>query len=607
MESKTSGAVPWAPLSGPTLVLAAIGLLFSAGFIGLALSNPTGWANASPKDEAYNLLVEGFQGGHLYLNKEVPAGLMALANPYDPEANVQFRHPPFDLHNLSYYRGRLYVYFGVVPALVLLWPWAALTGHYLFHREAAAIFCSVGFLASLGLLRGLWRRYFPQVGIPVLAALALALGLLAGSPILLQQADLCEVPIACGYALTMLGLGAVWLALHSEGRRGWWLGAASLAMGLSVGARPTLLFAAVILFIPIFRGSSRGRSWRLLPFALGPIALCGLGLMLYNYERFGSPSDFGQLYQLAVDYQGAVPHFRLGYLWFNFCVDFLEPVRWSSHFPFVGKIVPPPLPTNHGWVEDAYGVLTNLPVLCLALAAPLALRNRGEGEGRVLRGVVLAAALLFASSALVLGLFYWNASRYEMDFVPGLTLLAVIGILGLERAWAGRPARLVVSRLAWGLALGFSATFVVFNSIEHYAEERAQVGFNLQEAGQPAAAVPQFEAAIRAGYVTPEIDNFLGNDLLQENQEARAGSYYEDALRRDTNFAAAHYNFANLLGHQGRFQEAETQYRETVRLMPDNPDVHENLAVILARLGRMEEAGLEHQQALRLRSGANGR
>ena len=28
--------------------------------------------------------------------------------------------------------------------------------------------------------------------------------------------------------------------------------------------------------------------------------------------------------------------------------------------------------------------------------------------------------MLFANSALVLGLFYWNASRYEMDFLPGL-------------------------------------------------------------------------------------------------------------------------------------------------------------------------------------------
>ena len=85
------------------------------------------------------------------------------------------------------------------------------------------------------------------------------------------------------------------------------------------------------------------------------------------------------------------------------------------------------------------------------------------------------------------------------------------------------------------------------------------------------------------------------------NQESKAVSYYEDALRRDPNFAAAHYNFANLLGHQGRFPEAEAQYRETLRLMPDNPDVHEGLSIILLRLGRAREAGFEHQQALRLR------
>ena len=216
--------------------------------------------------------MQGFQGGHLSLNKEAPPGLMALPNPYDPDANVQFRHPPYELHNLSYYKGKLYIYFGVVPALLLLWPWAALTGHFLFHREAAAIFCSVGFLASLGLLRGLWRRYFPQAGVVLMAILAMALGLLAGSPILLQQADLCEVPIACGYALTMLALGAVWLALHDEARSGGWLAAASLAMGLSVGARPTLLFGAVILLVPLLWGpGTKPRGGDYCPWALGPI------------------------------------------------------------------------------------------------------------------------------------------------------------------------------------------------------------------------------------------------------------------------------------------------------------------------------------------------
>jgi tetratricopeptide (TPR) repeat protein len=576
--------------------------LFVAAFIGLAVANPTGWDNPSPKDDAYNLLVEGFQNGHLSLNKEVPAGLQALANPYDPRANARFRYPPYYLANLSYYRGKLYLYLGVTPALILFWPWAALTGHYLYHREAAAIFCSIGFLASLGLLRGLCRRYFPQARLPVIAALAVALGLLTSAPILLQRADLLEVPVACGYALTMLALGAVWLAWHARTRRAWWLAAASLAMGLAVGARPTLLFGGVILLVPVVWGPAGSGRRRMLLSALCPMTLCVCGVLLYNRLRFGSSLEFGQLYQLAVDYQGAVPHFSASYLWFNFCVDFLEPVQWSRVFPYVGRIVGPPVPTNHGWAEDAFGVLTNLPMLGWALVVPLAWRDRAEEPRRALRGFIAATALLFASSALVLGLFYWNASRYELDFLPALAMLAAMGILGLERELSGRSGRLLASRMAWGLALAFSAAFVVLDSIEHYAEERLQVALILQASGQPLAAIPQFEAAMRAGSSAPTIYNFLGNALLQLNQEAKAIICYENALQLNPDYGAAHYNLANLLAREGRWQEAEAQYRETLRLVPGNPDVHENLAIALARLGRGPEAGFEHQKALRLRS-----
>jgi len=78
-----------------------------------------------------------------------------------------------------------------------------------------------------------------------------ALGLAASAPILVQRAEVYEVAISCAYALTMLALGAVWLALHRPGQRGRWLAAASLAFGLAMGARPTALFGAGILILPL--------------------------------------------------------------------------------------------------------------------------------------------------------------------------------------------------------------------------------------------------------------------------------------------------------------------------------------------------------------------
>jgi hypothetical protein len=59
-------------------------------------------------DNYYNLLVQGFRAGQLSLKKEVPPRLTQLADPYDPSANAYLK-----VLDLSFYKGKLYLYFGV--------------------------------------------------------------------------------------------------------------------------------------------------------------------------------------------------------------------------------------------------------------------------------------------------------------------------------------------------------------------------------------------------------------------------------------------------------------------------------------------------------------
>jgi predicted small integral membrane protein len=164
------------------------------------------------------------------------------------------------------------------------------------------IFCAIGILASVGLLRDLWRRYFAEVGVGVVVACALALGLATGVPTMLPRSEVHEVAVSCGYMLTMLALAAIWCALHEPElrKRSGWLAAASVAYGLAVGARPSLLFGAVILLVPVTQAWREPRPEGLprsawlsgLLAATGPILLIGLGLMLYNALRFDNPFEF---------------------------------------------------------------------------------------------------------------------------------------------------------------------------------------------------------------------------------------------------------------------------------------------------------------------------
>ena len=145
-------------------------------------SGPLELVSPTAADTYYNLLVQGFRAGQLNLKKDVPPGFAQLADPYDPSATAPYWVQPHRMLDLSYYKGKLFLYFGVTPALILFWPYVALTGHYLFHRQAVVVFCALGFLVSAGLLRALWQRYFAEASMGIVAACAFALALATGVP-----------------------------------------------------------------------------------------------------------------------------------------------------------------------------------------------------------------------------------------------------------------------------------------------------------------------------------------------------------------------------------------------------------------------------------------
>jgi DNA-binding TFAR19-related protein (PDSD5 family) len=565
---------------------------------------------SNPADSYYNLLVQGFREGHLSVKKAVPTGFARLADPYDPNANRLYRGMPYGLSDLSYYKGRLYLYFGVTPVLILFWPVVALTGHYLFNRLAVTIFCAVGFLASVGLLCVMWRRYFSEVSVWVVAAGALALGLATGVPALLPRSDVYQVVISCGYMLTMLALAAIWKALHESERRGRWLAVASLAYGLAVGARPSLLFGAVILLVPVVQAwRERRQVWAALMAATIPITLIGLGLMLYNALRFDNPLEFGQHYQLGWQRWVTQPMFSLRYLRFNFRVNFLEPARWNARFPFVQEAAVPPLPSGYSVVQDPFGVLTNIPLVWLALAAPLAWRKRSGQERGGLRLFVAATALLFGMCALTLGLYFSAAARYEVDFLPALVLLAVVGILGCERAlaapgaWlAGQPLRRRLVRWGWSVLLGVSVVFKVLVSVKNYAYAGCSVGTMLVLKGRVPEGIRVLGEALRIEPDYAEGHDNLGNAFRQAGKGPEAIREYEQALRLKPDYAEAHHSLGTVLAQTGKIEEAISQYEQALRLKPDYAEAHNSLGTTLAQTGKIKEAIGQFEQALRIQT-----
>ena len=112
----------------------------------------------------YEMITEAFLNGQLHFQYEVDDRLLAMENPYDPVArgkqgvDFQWDH--------ALYKGRYYMYFGVVPVFLVFLPYRIVTGVTLTTYHATQLFVAfiiTGIFATFFLLCKLFFRKMPLV------------------------------------------------------------------------------------------------------------------------------------------------------------------------------------------------------------------------------------------------------------------------------------------------------------------------------------------------------------------------------------------------------------------------------------------------------------
>ena len=79
----------------------------------------------------YGLLTEALTAGQVNLRIIPDPEFLRLADPY---AGPQGTNRP---HDMTFYRGKFYLYYGITPALILMVPWRLTTGTYLTEVAAS--------------------------------------------------------------------------------------------------------------------------------------------------------------------------------------------------------------------------------------------------------------------------------------------------------------------------------------------------------------------------------------------------------------------------------------------------------------------------------------
>lgn len=370
----------------------------------------------------YELMAENLLEGRLYFDYGDEDQLLKLDNPYDPEERKESGVRYHWDH--AYYGGRYYMYFGVVPVLLVFLPYRVLTGASLTTFHATQIFTAVIIAGIFTLFRLLSRLFFKKMPYGVYLALSVAVSVMSVWYAAAEPALYCTA-ITAAMALQIWSLyffiRAVW-GETTENKQVLFAAVGALLGALVFGCRPPIALAN-LLVIPMLAEFLRQRKFSVkllgkLVLAALPYAVVAAGLMWYNYARFDDPFEFGQKYQLTVADQS-----QYG---FNLSASLLVRLvnDTVTHLFGISKLTVGFPYLKHG------GVFINFPILFLT-AAFFRKPVRQKLREHRLAGLVLTLAL----TVLVITVMdiLWTPyllERYRMDvyFLVGIGCFLAIGL-----------------------------------------------------------------------------------------------------------------------------------------------------------------------------------
>lgn len=379
--------------------------------------------------ETYNKdYVEAILDKRAYIDFEVSEEFKKIENPYDATTRGTVTRDVDYLWDTAYYNGKTFVYFGILPLILVFLP------YYVITKKVLAIY-AVTYIASIicaillkELLTKIISRYFEHT--PFRNVVMYLIMLLFGSLLLYANgiSRVYELVIVFGLLFILLGFYFVLKSLESENKKYIYLFIGSLCLALSVACRPTDLFASIIIIpyllsLLINNIKNDKKSLIKLILAVGiPYISVGCTLMWFNYIRFDSPFEFGAAYQLTV-YDIKDLGFRLSAMPMGMITNLFALPVVNLTFPFIDHHNNYPTYYGYYYLENMIGGVFMLAPICFMNFKVYKLRKEENKELKWITIMLLVVALLICGISTVMA---GSNQRYLIDYA---WMLIVSGII----------------------------------------------------------------------------------------------------------------------------------------------------------------------------------
>lgn len=413
----------------------------------ITFGNFTTWRNTT---RYYTQLADAFRNGQLHVDADPGEALLAAEDPYSTTSRPAFNDEIWDM---SLYKGKLYLYWGPVPAL-LITPIQFITNAKITDMYLVYFFyCGLLVFNSLIILK-LWRLFFANIPIWNVILSIFVIGFIL--PVLwsLNRPEVYQAAIGAGQFFLMGGIYFIVSAFEdgSTIKKGslFWAG---LFWVCSVGSRAMnvlpIVFMVLLIMLWILKSNAKPIKWtkyvQTLTALFIPLVAGAFAIGWYNWARFDSPFEFGLRYQITIHNLNQLmgQTFQADYFLPNLYVYVFQPFEFISKFPFIQPI------TIAGFFEKINmtapkiyfsgrmtGFLIYGPFLALALlpffSKTMSTINKDHTspEPQLILFMYLLAAS-FTVNFISLLFFFFGQLRYSVDIISQLTLLAILGYWGI--------------------------------------------------------------------------------------------------------------------------------------------------------------------------------